>query len=281
MFSNKTISSILAGSVLIGTIGYQYIQQKAIKSQENHERSSIRITSSQNAKGYNEERNLYIILCAYINAHSHKRIPSDIINIIYSFYSIKMISNIMSIKENFSFMDLLFNRFKQQSINIKSIHTKLLYRASDHFRWIFNAYDLFDDEAPTITIIYNEHGHIFAGYTSISWNQDKQTFLTKETDPNAFLFIFRPIIKCFEYNGDNKNHQQHQDGINCLIDNYGLTFGTGLDIQIDNDMVMEYGMKGRDNPVSFEFCASEMFGCMNNVHFNVLNFEVFSVVIDD
>ena len=54
------------------------------------------------------------------------------------------------------------------------------FRANDFHR-------VCDDKGPTATLIKSEEGHVFGGYTSVSWTSPNSVILQK--DDNAFLFL--------------------------------------------------------------------------------------------
>ena len=110
---------------------------------------------------------------------------NDIIEIVYEYYLIRIASNILNAQEQASFLNVLWNALKQQkgNENIKSINTKLLYRASENEYSATKFHELCTDKGATITIIHNEYDHIFGGYVSKSWMKHEVD------DPNAFLFF--------------------------------------------------------------------------------------------
>ena len=50
--------------------------------------------------------------------------------------------------------------------------SKLLFRASDHSYLASQFHKLCDGKGPTVTIIKNNFGNVFGGYTNIPWSSD-------------------------------------------------------------------------------------------------------------
>lgn len=103
---------------------------------------------------------------------------------------------------------------------------QLLYRASRDGKDSSSFHRQCDNRGPTVTIIKDNHGNIFGGYTSVSWDQSGDYY----HDPSAFLFTLQNThgITPTKY---VKNATTH--AIYCAS-NYGPTFGGGHDIYIDN-----------------------------------------------
>ena len=70
----------------------------------------------------------------YVRAHYKDGYPDDIINIILTFYLIRIDSIILTPTEGISLLDALYDTLKQQEqhTSINRIDTDLLFRASDH-----------------------------------------------------------------------------------------------------------------------------------------------------
>ena len=217
------------------------------------------------------------IVHGYVRSNFDELVVQDIIRIIWNFYLIRIASNILSSNEQSSFMNLLFNRLKQQkgNENIKSINTKLLYRASDNNNECHNFHEMCDDKGATISIIHNEHNHIFGGYASKSWKS-----ISYETccpiavnDSNVFLYSVRPNMKCIEL---TKNNEKGYNAISGKV-KYGPIYGEGPDLCI---YMHQDKLTGFSKSKSFEFSEKQMTGVARRTHFLVLDFEMFSVTFE-
>ena len=175
-----------------------------------------------------------------------------------------MNSNILTMNEKESLLNLLFKMLKSQQNkqNMKSIDTKLLFRASEHSFDKDKFRQKCSNQGPTITIIHNEYDHVFGGYATESW-VDTDSW-REITDPTAFLFSVRPRVKQFPFKEDMK------DGQSALYvnRNYGPAFGKGSDIFISENCGV--------NSCSFEFDAEVLCGT-NNDYFRVKEYEIFSI----
>ena len=63
---------------------------------------------------------------------------------------------------------------------------ELIYQGSRDGFMANDFHRLCDDKGPTATLIKSEEGHVFGGYTSVSWTSPNS--VTLEKDDNAFLF---------------------------------------------------------------------------------------------
>ena len=112
-------------------------------------------------------------------------------------------------------------------MDIKKI--ELIYRGSRDGTLSKNFHEKCDNKGPTITLIKNEKGNIFGGFSSISWtsqNNNKQA-------PNSFLFTLTNI-----YGINPTKFQLKNNNDSCAIvdySNYGATFGAGSDLYVSND----------------------------------------------
>ena len=227
------------------------------------------------------------IVYGYVRLNYEVSFTLDVIDIIYNFYLIQITSNILNLEEQCSFMNLLYNRLKQQkeNENIKSINTKLLFRASDNdYKCDETFHDFCDDQGATVTIIHNEHDHIFGGYTSKSWKLDEQLWFNDEKDASCFLFMIRPKLECVEW---KESVEKGKEAITSSA-NFGPIFGEGWDIylynsytdQTNNDGQREMDIRGSGKSQSFEYLKQEMFGTDKGYGFKVLDFEVFSIIFE-
>merc|ERR1711933_692079 len=118
--------------------------------------------------------------------------------------------------------------------------TNLLFRASEHEYSSEKFHDFCDEKGSTITIIENEHGHVFGGYAEKSWKRQQQ----KIFDPNTFLFMIRPKMSKIDWSDDVKKGR-------CALWIYrgcGPVFGSGGDIYL-----MQKNEEGGCFSNSFEF----------------------------
>ena len=210
------------------------------------------------------------IVHGYVRLNYKEFIMDDIINIIYMFYLIRMASNILDMEEQTAFINSLFHRLKQQheNQNIMSIATNLLFRASDNGNNCDKFHEKCDNKGATITIIHNEHNHIFGGYTSKPWQTTTNYFESCKKDPFAFLFIIRPMAKFIAFN------DSYADGEQAIrnLASYGPTFGTGFDIWV-RDRTKKITVQVY--PRSFNFNMAEMSG--GKIQSQVIDFEVFAI----
>ena len=79
-----------------------------------------------------------------------------------------------------------------------------------------------DGQSPTVTVLYNQQGTIYGGYTAVSWDQSS----SYKTDGAAFMFRL-------QLNGSTNVKQfptkRSAKAIYCQSD-YGPTFGGGHDL---------------------------------------------------
>ena len=213
----------------------------------------------------------------YVRLEYGESFIKEIIGIIYQFYLIRIESNILNSEEKISLMDLLFNTLQKQEENqqMKSIDTKLLYRASEHAYDSRKFHELCDEKGATITIIHNEHNHIFGGYISKSWPKEMGWL----ADSNAFLFMVRPKCKCFPLQKEYKNHYE----VIYSHSSYGPVFGAGCDIYIDDENNQQVGGGGIScsfTQTSKEMCGGNVEHESHNHTYKVLDYEVFGIQID-
>ena len=198
----------------------------------------------------------------------------DIADIIYQFYLIKIDSNILSSDEQISLFNLLFNEIAKHEDNkdIKSIETKLLYRGSVNGMSATTFHEICDDKGPTLTVIHNEHDHIFGGYANKSWNWK----MGKVADKKAFLWMVRPNVKVFGFKEDVTEGESAVSNSQY----YGPMFGKGSDLWIGNQ-AKNNGCCSR----TFKFDPKEMSGKENGMgyhdtiicSFDIKDYEVFTV----
>eukprot|EP01084_Bolivina_argentea_P173852 301158_1 len=205
--------------------------------------------------------NIVNIVQGYIRLNYSKQFTKAMVKLINTFYLIPMNSQICDSTEQTLLLSLL-------NPNISAIN--LLYRASDHGFSAGAFHDFCDCKGPTIVIIHNEFGYVFGGYTSISWNCK----YSQLTDPNAFLFVLRPTVKCFSLSSKERN------GENVLwCDNrYGPTFGKGCDLFVSDGCY--WNSRSCVFPRSFQFSPYELCGGYGNgqeTQFSIADYEVFQI----
>ena len=201
----------------------------------------------------------------------------DIIKIIYNYYLLKIESNLLNAKEQESFLNLLFDHFNKQKDdeNLKLINTNLLYRGSEHEFKASKFHELCDEKGPTITIIHNEHEHIFGGYASASW---KETNNSEDVSaPGSFLFTIKPSCKIYDLKAESEGCEMEIGS----DPDYGPLFGDGWDLYIVDDCNQSGNSGGLAD--SYNGDSSEMFGGYSHesayigVQFHVIDYEVFSI----
>ena len=79
-----------------------------------------------------------------------------------------------------------------------------------------------DNQGPTVTVLYNQQGSVYGGYTGVHWDQSG----TYGNDSTAFLFQL-------QYNGSatvNKFPCKQSGEALCRHSSYGPVFGSGHDL---------------------------------------------------
>jgi len=106
---------------------------------------------------------------------------------------------------------------------------ELIYRATRDGTLSKNFHEKCDNKGPTISLIKNEKGNIFGGFSSISWTSQGNN----KSAPNSFLFTLSNIY------GTNPTKFQLKDNNYtwAIYDNldYGPTFGGEFDLYVSND----------------------------------------------
>ena len=98
-----------------------------------------------------------------------------------------------------------------------------LYRATVNGFQAAQFHALCNDKGPTLSLIRTTAGHIFGGFTTISWDSSNGY----KNDTHSFLFsvdkqIKFPIVNSFG------------NAINCTS-SYGPTFGSGCDLYVSDN----------------------------------------------
>ena len=217
------------------------------------------------------EQDQLLAVSGWIRENFNQSFLDDLIQIVLAFYCLKLESSILSQDEKESLLNLLFDVLKKQEMhkNIRSMDTKLLFKASQHQFDNKKFHQFCDYKGPTITIIHNEHDHVFGGYL----NKSREAEAESIADPNAFLFSVRPKIKHIALK------ESHKDGEKVIINHgdYGPTFGRG-DIWISDkcdQSLWSFALQS-----SFEFEWQEIVGSDTDCWFKVKEYEVFSVCVE-
>ena len=130
-----------------------------------------------------------------------------------------------------------------------------------------------DNQGPTITLIKNDKGYIFGGYTSVSWTGDGNY----HSDPKSFLFTLTNI------NGTEPTKCQISSTGNSVYhdNNYGPTFGGGHDIYINPDFINKNSYA--NFPSSYKDIIgkgnSTFSGNFSNYYFKLNEIEIFKYFI--
>lgn len=204
---------------------------------------------------------------------------TDIVEIIYEFYLIRIESNILSSNEESALMDLLHDALRKQqgNENMRLIETQLLYRASEQ-EYDADKFNLLCcDKGATISIFHNEHNHVFGGYASKSWPNPRRAH-NSISDDKAFLFMIRPKIKFVAL----KEEYKESDDIICGESGYGPIFGTGWDIYTWHGAIGKGKIDGGGVSDAFGFSQTEMTGGVledvaTNHTYELFDYEVFSI----
>jgi len=143
-------------------------------------------------------------------------------------------TDIQKIKTN-DIGNILKESGREKEFNMKLIEwsgykkIELIYRGSRDGTLSKNFHEKCDNKGPTITLIKNEKGNIFGGFSSISWtsqNNNKQA-------PNSFLFSLTNIYGI----NPTKFQLKNNNDSSAIYDysNKGATFGKGSDLYVSND----------------------------------------------
>ena len=106
---------------------------------------------------------------------------------------------------------------------------ELIYRGSRDGALSKNFHEKCDNQGPTITLIKNEKGNIFGGFSSVSWT----SYGNYKQAPNSFLFSLTNIYGTnptkFQLKNNNDSYAIYDHS------SYGAIFGNGQDLFIKND----------------------------------------------
>ena len=144
------------------------------------------------------------------------------------------------------------------------IKLSLIYKATIDSDFAKAFHEKCDSHAPTLTIIKTDKGIRFGGFTTETWNCDKEC----KEDDKAFLFNL-DIKKKFDI------RQNAPFAIYCKS-NFGPTFGEGFDLYLcDNYM----GLHGSYSnfPISYGEWASGNELTLKHFNFNIADVEVYQI----
>ena len=106
---------------------------------------------------------------------------------------------------------------------------ELIYRGSRDGTLSKNFHEKCDNKGPTITLIKNEEGNIFGGFSSVSWT----SYENYKQAPNSFLFSLTNIYGTNPTKFQLKNNNESR----AIYDHssYGPIFGNGYDLYVNNN----------------------------------------------
>ena len=106
---------------------------------------------------------------------------------------------------------------------------ELIYRATRDGVLSKNFHEKCDNQGPTMTLIKNEKGNIFGGFSSVSWT----SYGNYKQAPNSFLFTLTNIYETTPTKFQLKNNNDS----NAIFDHSsnGVIFGNGYDLYVRND----------------------------------------------
>ena len=187
----------------------------------------IRKENEKYEKIYEGNNNNYLINNLIKNTNYELRICS-----IYNNDLISLWSDIQKIKTlNFECDSNILKESKRENELLNKLYEwsggkklELLFRGTRDGMTCKDFHNKCDNKGPTITLIKNDKGFIFGGYSSISWiNDNNDTF---HSAPDSFLFTLTNIhnTQPTKFPSKNDNYEiKHNSG-------YGPTFGGGHDL---------------------------------------------------
>ena len=108
---------------------------------------------------------------------------------------------------------------------------ELIYRGTRDGALSSNFHEKCNNQGPTITLLKNEKGNIFGGFSSVSWT----SIGGYKQAPNSFLFTLTNI------HGTNptKFQLKNNNDSNAIYDgsSYGAIFGGGHDLYVRNNFL--------------------------------------------
>ena len=121
----------------------------------------------------------------YENIHN-KNVPAALKYLVCNFSMKVFRSNILTMQQDLGLVTML-HQFKRP---------KLLFRASENAYLASKFHESCDGKGPTVTIIRNNFGNIFGGYTNIPWSS---TYAFPIDKGESFLFLLHSHdgrVKC-------------------------------------------------------------------------------------
>ena len=109
---------------------------------------------------------------------------------------------------------------------------ELLYRGSRDGSTSNDFHKKCDNQGPTLCLYKNEKGHIFGGYSSISWTSDNVGY---KSAPDSFIFTLTNIHGTEPTKFPNTNSSRSVYHYN----NRGPCFGYGCEIYIYEDFIKQ------------------------------------------
>ncbi|XP_045161383.1 interferon-induced protein 44-like [Mercenaria mercenaria] len=130
-----------------------------------------------------------------------------------------------------------------------------------------------DNQGATVTVLYNQQGSVYGGYTSATWQGSGQYY----NDANAFLYQLHysktPTPTKFPYNGNGNGIYK--------VSNYGPTFGGGHDLNTFTGTVNNSGgyfvLNGYMGIGNSYNAQGKNTNQINNGNMNVTELEVYKV----
>ena len=145
----------------------------------------------------------------------------------------------------------------------------LIYRGSRDGMTSNDFHKKCDNQGPTITLLRNDKGYIFGGYTSVSWTGDGNY----HSDPKSFLFTLTNIngVEPTKFPISDTNYSVYHSS------SYGPAFGGGHDIYINSDFI------NSDSSANFPYSYNDVIGKGNstfsgnfsNCYFKLNEIEIF------
>ena len=191
-------------------------------------------------------------------------------------------TNIQKIKTNDFIRDsnILLESKREKEFSLKLLEwsgykkIELIYRGTRDGTLSKNFHEKCDNKGPTITLIKNEKGNIFGGFSSVSWT----SLDNYKQAPNSFLFTLTNIYGTnptkFQLK-DNDSSYAIKDNSSC-----GAIFGGGNDLYISNDFFNNndtYSYFPSSYKDSIGKGKSIFTGDPNNNEFKIKEIEVFKL----
>ena len=226
----------------------------------------------------NEQNAELIVWCfireKYEDTAAENQIPNALKHLIKLFSQMIICSNILTSKDESDFMQKISTKLP----DIFEKEFKLLYRASENQYSVSKFHKLCNGHSPTLTIIHNDWGNVFGGYTTVPWTSN----YTLSSDNNAFLFVIRSndkkmeCPKLIDVIPDSRHAVFHGP-------KHGASFGAGCAIGIGdkcNELDTCYSYD-RQTDKDYRYRGNEICGSRvkkgNRYYFQILEYEVFEI----